>query len=232
MKYSFLILLSFNCFASNWMNHDVIKANGVAAYQLEKECPGKCYDIGSNPSKVYSEVDVEVDDLNKPVYDKKSYEACSDEQDCSLKTRSKVCETDYSASYKTEDLIVFCMKLTGYEKKTEKQMQIDEVKLAAYQQELSDLQAKAIDDAKMVAALKLMECGKKAIARMLIQNQPKNLSESQIAQINSTYAPIKNLLETGSLITAKQAIQAVNADGVLVKTEDKEALIAEIDKCL
>ena len=75
-----------------------------------------------------------------------------------------------------------------------------------------------------------MEWGKRIIALVLVQNSKKvGLTNSQIAQINGTFAQIKGLLDTGSLNTAKDAITAISPDGVLVTQEDKDIYLAEIN---
>jgi predicted negative regulator of RcsB-dependent stress response len=80
-------------------------------------------------------------------------------------------------------------------------------------------------------AKKAMECGKSAQALMLVRNAAKNLTTEQVKQIVATYAPIKALLDTGSLQSAVEEIGKIQADGVLVTEEDKAAITAHIGQC-
>jgi phage-related tail fiber protein len=90
---------------------------------------------------------------------------------------------------------------------------------------------KAQQDAAMKAALKAMDCGKSAQAAMLVRNAAKNLTTEQVKQIVATYAPIKGLLDTGSLQSAIEEIDKIVSDGVMVTDEDKAAIIAHINQC-
>ena len=91
--------------------------------------------------------------------------------------------------------------------------------------------AKAQDAAAMALVMANMECGKKAVARMTLINSAKSLTEAQVASFVQTYSDIKQLLETGALGTAIQAIGAVTADGTIVTESDKTALIDQINSC-
>lgn len=93
-------------------------------------------------------------------------------------------------------------------------------------------QATAQADADAMALVMAnMECGKKAVARMTLINSTKSFDETQVATFVSTYSDIKQLLETGALGTAIQAIQAVTADGTIVTEADKTALVDQINSC-
>ena len=100
-----------------------------------------------------------------------------------------------------------------------------------YQVEYIDISAEIQQRAAMDHARKAMECGKSAQAAMLVRNAAKNLTTDQVKQIVATYAPIKGLLDTGSLQSAIEEIQKIQADGVLVTQADKEAIIAHINQC-
>ena len=80
-------------------------------------------------------------------------------------------------------------------------------------------------------AMKAQHCGKRVMALMLARNAQKGLSKPQRKQLVQTYKDIKNLLDVGSLDVAKDEIQAVDADGVLVTSADKTALTADLDSC-
>lgn len=224
------------CYAENWLNHSKILSASKEAHSLKSECERisqeKCYDLGDYPSSIYSEIDVEEDDYSKPNYSKSEIQACADAAACDLIHASKTCADPQESSIKNYDLLqVYCSKFLSYDKKLVKSIALDSVKLAAYQ---ADLSAKAILKQKEDAiayAQKVMACGQRVIAYMLVRNQPKVLTTSQVDQMVQTYAPIKSLLETGSLNTAKEKIALVAADGVVVTEADKAALISEIDSC-
>ena len=231
---SYLVLT--NCYAENWLNHSKILSASREAYSLKQDCERisneKCYDLGDYPSSIYSEIDVQEDDYSKPTYSKNEIQSCIDQANCDLIHASKVCADPQESSIKNYDLLqVYCSKFLSYDKKLVKSIALDSVKLAAYQ---ADLAAKAILKQKEDAiayAQKVMACGQRVIAYMLVRNQPKVLTTSQVDQMVQTYAPIKSLLETGSLNTAKEKIALVAADGVVVTEADKAALISEIDSC-
>jgi hypothetical protein len=224
------------CYAENWLNHSKILQASKEAYSLKQDCERisgeKCFDLGEYPSSVYSEIDLEVDDTSKPNYSKNEVQACADSAACDLIHSTKVCSDVQEYSIKNYDLLqVYCSKFLSYDKKLIKSIALDAVKLSAYQAELATKATLQTKEAAISYAQKLMACGNKVVAYMLVRNQPKALTTSQVDSLVQTYAPIKGLLETGSLTTAKEKIAAVVADGVVVTEADKAALIAEIDLC-
>lgn len=237
---NFIILLfllcSLNVKAENWLNHSKILQASKEAHSLKADCERisneKCYDLGNYPSSIFSEIDVEEDDYTKPNYSKSEIQSCASIEECDLIHASKTCADAEESSIKNYDLLqVYCSKFLSYDKKLVKSIALGSVKLAAYN---ADLAAKAIvaqKEAAIAYAQKVMACGQRVIAYMLVRNQPKVLTTAQVDQMVQTYAPIKSLLETGSLNTAKEKIALVSADGTIVTEADKEALISEIDSC-
>jgi len=200
MKYLIITLLLFTqvAHAENWLNDSKILASSKEAHSLKSDCERisneKCYELGSYPSSVYSRALIEVDDLNKPIYENEV--------------------------------------LIGYEKKSENTITLDSQKLQDYQaQEVIKAQL-GQKEAGLQTALRKIDCGKRVIALMVIRNVPKALSPAQIAQMNTVYAPIKGLLETASLVTAKEFILATTADGTLITEADKTDLANETQKCI
>jgi hypothetical protein len=100
--------------------------------------------------------------------------------------------------------------------------------------ELKDAEEKknALLEDSIRQAKKLRDCGGRVMDVLLVRNSTKGLTTAQVKQIVATYAPVKALLETGSLNSAKEEILAVSADGLLITEEDKTALIAEINSCI
>ena len=92
--------------------------------------------------------------------------------------------------------------------------------------------AKDSEEANIQAVKKKMECGRSAIALMVIRNVPKNLTRAQKKTMKETYRDTKEFLELGALQEAKEELEASTPDGVIVTDADKVAIIAKIDECL
>lgn len=232
-----LVTIFSNSYAENWLNHSKIKSGSVEAYSLKTDCEKvsgeKCYDIGSYPSSVYSETDIEVDDYSKPTYSKIDVTSCLDEADCSAKFLAKVCsQIDYNKIKNLDLLQVYCVKLAGYEKKYEKTITLDSQKLSAWQSQEAVKASERAREMAIQTALARVECGKRVIGLLIVRNSTKSLTTAQVGQINSIYSPIKGLIDTGSLVTAKEQMQAITPDGSLITQGDKDDLLAEITKCL
>lgn len=239
MKYLILTLVLFSnfAFAENWLNHTKILNASKEAFSLKSDCERisgeRCFDIGDLPSSVFSEVDEEVDDTSKPIYSKSEMVSCVSEANCDLIFLTKVCTDSTEQLIKNYDLLeVYCSKWVGYEKKLQKTIAQDASKLAAFQAQKAIEEAARQKEASIQVALKRIECGKRVIGLLIVRNSVKVLTTAQVGQINTTYSPIKSLIETGSLVTAKEYMQAITPDGVLITEADKSDLVAEINKCL
>lgn len=232
-----LILFSNLVHAENWLNHSKIKSGSVEAYSLKSDCERisgeECFDLGDNPSSVFSEVDVEVDDTSKPLYSKSEIQSCASIGECDQIHSSKTCSNELETSIKNYELLeVYCSRFLGYEKKLEKTIQLDSQKLSAWQSQEANKATERAREMAIQTALKRIECGKRVIGLLVVRNASKTLTTAQIGQINTVYAPIKGLIDTGSLVTAKEQMQAITPDGLLITTEDKNDLIQEITKCI
>ena len=237
-----ILLLSLAIFtvtthAENWLNHSKIKSGSVEAFSLKSDCERisgeKCFDIGEYPSSVYSEVDVEVDDYSKPNYLKADTQSCLSESDCSAKFLALVCsQNDYEKIKNLDLLQVYCSKFVGYDKKLEKSIALDSAKVSALNAQKAIEAQAATKEAGIQFALKRIECGKRVIGLLVLRNSTKTLTTANVAQINTVYAPIKGLIDTGSLITAKEQMELITPDGTLITQEDKNELVQEINKCL
>jgi uncharacterized ubiquitin-like protein YukD len=230
-------IFSIQAHAENWLNHSKVKSGSIEAYSLKSDCERisneTCYDLGSYPSSVYSEVDSNIDDFNKPVYSKNEIQSCATNEICDSIHASKVCSDSLEYSIKNYDLNqVYCSRVIGYETKAIKIIELDSAKLSAYQaQEIFKTQARQKEQV-IQFALKRIECVKRVIGLLVLRNSTKVLTTANIAQINSTYAPIKGLIDTGSLNTAKEQMALIVPDGTLITVDDKNDLISESDKCL
>jgi hypothetical protein len=177
-------------------------------------------------------VDVMIDDTANPIMSKSEAEPCSGQADCQLKLGVKECSDSEETAYIDEGFTeVYCSKITGYPQiaSGSKKLQNNPTKMATYEAQVAA--EKAQSDA-IAQAKQAMACGEDVIALLLVLNVPKGLTTAQIKQVNQTYADIKDLLETGSLVSAREEIQAVTPDGTLVTEADKIALTAKIDECL
>lgn len=239
MKYLILTLLLFTkiSFAENWLNQTKIKSGSGEAYSLKADCErisGEvCFDLGGNPSSIFSEIDIEVDDNSKPIYSKNEIQPCVSDASCDLIFLTKTCTNPQESLIKNYDLQeVYCSRFLSYEKKLQKSIALDSQKLSAWQtQEVVKNQA-GQKEAGVQVAIRKIDCGKRVIALLVLRNAPKGLTTAQVAQLNSVYAPIKGLLETASLVTAKQYIEATVADGVIITEADKVDLANETQKCI
>lgn len=222
MKLFLILFFSFTAMASNWMPVSKIESQSIQAFQLESECKKsgeQCLDIGDEPAMLSSGF-ISLENDWGPESEE---EACEGESECQIALASKVCpgalQKFISANYSK----VYCIELLG--KKSVK----DLVGFSGYK---AGLAAKAQIEAGIQMAQKLRVCGERVMALMLVRNQPKGLSSAQVKQLVQGYSEIKSLLESGSLVSAKEEIQAVVADGILVTEADKAALSQELDKCL
>lgn len=232
-----LTVLSLSAQAENWLNHSKIKSGSVEAFSLKSDCERvsneKCFDLGNYPSSVYSEVDESVDDYTKPNYSKSEVETCTANENCDTKFLEKVCTDSTESKIKNYDLLeVYCSKFIGYQKKLQKTIGVDSVKLSAFNSQKALALIASQKEAGIQGALRRIECGKRVVALLVLRNSQKGLTTSNIAQINTVYAPINGLIDTGSLATAKEQMLLISPDGTLITEDDKNDLVAEITKCL
>lgn len=217
-----VFLISFSALASNWIPVSKITQGSKIAYQLESECQKtgeQCLDVGDSPDHVSLGFITTEDKFLKS-----QEEACLDEVDCESKFQALTCENFEQTKIKNLNLLeVYCVQPDG------KKLVIDSAAIASYQAQQI---AQAEQSVALAYAKKLRECGEGVMDLLLVRNSTKNLTKGQIKQMVSSFASIKGLLETGSLNSAKEEIEAVTPDGTLVTAEDKNALISAINACL
>lgn len=234
------------------------KINGqdanVAVYMKRSKCEAafseKCHKIPFGYSPEYHElVDEMVDDDTKPIYEAKSnVVTCSAvlddpatteidetktlEEDCMEKEAAHICDlaNKYYTVRVADNSEVYCTRFIGFEQKASGNKIVAEnaAKKSAF--EASEVVRKAKESA-IAMATKAINCGKRVIAMLVVQNASKGLDTTQIKAMNASYSTIKDLLETGSLTSAREEILAATADGVLVTETDKTVLVAELDLC-
>ena len=234
MKYLVLLFLflSTPVLANYIKQSDVGVCGPVKVFLTARDCGSNCIKINRDYHCKYSTMaDHMVNDEARPNWATRSMvETCADEDDCKLKAKKKECLDGRWPIYNAEFTEVWCNKILSYEQKPSGSKIIvnDEAKKATHKAEVA---AKKADQAAMAIASKALSCGKKVISRMLLQNKPKSLSKAQVRNLVKTYADIKNLLETGSLESARDDILAVAVNEPIVTQADKDALVAELDSC-
>lgn len=238
MKYLLLIivLFSINSFAGFVAESKINQCDRID-YTSPSTCQESesesCYQVPNDSGEcgIFKLQDILIDDLSNPIWGSRSMvEPCIDENDCKARHEAKVCTDGRSSFYSIDDLEVWCNKIVGYQKiVTGKEMVVDQT--LKFQKDAEKAVAQAIANARsQVKALR--ECLAGVIDLLIIRNSTKNLTVEQVDQMVQTYQPIMALLQAVSGVTAKEKIQEVSADGVLVTENDKIALTQEIDKCL
>lgn len=233
MKFLILFLISFNLYA-NYIPESQVESCGPKTVWLKsKKCGDNCIKINKNYNCNYSELaDEMINDIEKPIWAIRSMvEVCSGQLDCEQKVSDKACIDGRHALTNAEFTETWCNKITGYQQKLSGRKIIVEnaTKKAAY--DLAKTSSEAMESA-INQAYKAIDHGKRIIALIVVRNASKGLKKNQIRQMNSTYAEIKGLLETGSLETAKEQIESITPDGTIVTDADKTALVSEINKFL
>lgn len=234
MKLIILMIASLMCataMADFALRSEVINGDVKRVY-TKKPKKGDYIKIPSGYNSKYHVIkDEMIDDMSKPQWATRSMvEACADEADCKAKALTKECVDGRSSFYNAEYSELWCNKIDGYAKKKSGQKIVaeDVVKKETYQNTAT---TKKTDEMYMEMAGKAIDCGKRVISRMLLQNKPKNLKKAQIRNLVKTYKDIKDLLDTGSLESAREDILAVAINEPIVTQADKDALILELDTC-
>lgn len=234
-----LSFLSFTTFAGNFVSPQIVDAVKPQAYELEAECERveqeHCVDIANNPVKIYESYINPEDDLNKPIYEAPSnVTPCASAIACS-DLLPNLCASTHMAVYKALEngFEAYCTKISGYQKKDVKRIRISAAKDALWQAEKLILAQKAAFAAADAQAQKAMDCGKSTQRLLLIRNAQKSpaLTTTQIKALVALSAPMKSLLDTGSLNSAQEEIASFVADGVVITEADKTALIQHINGC-
>lgn len=253
MKILILLFIFTASASAGWVKQSEITGAGAKNVYLKKKyCGSDCVKIPTGYNKNYYDLEDEyIDDPQKPIWATRSMiESCSGEDACKALALSKMqktpvdcvaddtrldCQsqkcTDYRTSfYNAEYSEVWCNKISGFEKKLSGRKILSRNESKKTQFETTEA-AKKADEMAMAAASKALDCGKKVISRMLLQNKPKSLSKAQVRNLVKTYKDIKNLLDTGSLESAREDILAVTLNPPIVTQADKDALVAELDAC-
>jgi hypothetical protein len=234
-----LLIISNMAMAGSWLpisKYDGNTHKGIKIFLSQKKCQKhfseKCVEMPFKYNPSYHKLKDElIDDFSNPEWGTRSMvEPCSGESDCREKATSKSCAGNRKPYYNAEYSETCCNEILSYAKKPSGRKIVveDEAKKTSYE---AIEAAKKMDKMAMAIASKALDCGKKVISRMLLQNKPKNLKKAQVRNLVKTYKDIKNLLDTGSLESAREDILAVAINEPIVTQADKDALVAELDKC-
>jgi len=163
MKYVFLFLFSFNCFAGGYMSESQMvrtDKNSLSQHFGNKlDCDKKYNDCKDYPDSynwnTFSKQNTQVDDFSKPNYSKSEIDICSGETDCREKLDLKNCtdtmENKYINQVYTE---IYCSKFISYDQMTVLKIRLDTTKKAAWDAEKlaiknkEDLRKTKISDTK------------------------------------------------------------------------------------
>ena len=239
MKYLItILLLTFsNAQAANWF--PVGKEGAATVYTKKAKCETAegqtCFDITNKDRRYHDVQTVQVDDESKPIW-KASYNtgACDNPTDCGNEiSEADACDEGDQYQYKKNSLLpgytYYCTKLLGYE-------QIDVVKLVENPtlkaQVLAADNAKAQAQAAENAVYNHMAFGKKIKARIAVINLTRGLSEAQVKTFVDNFESINRLLDAGAIQTARSSISGLVPDGSLLRQQDKDLILAEIDAFL
>lgn len=232
MKYLILFLITFTA-SANYVKQAELSTDSISkVWVKQSDCGQGCISIPFGYNKNFHKmIDEEIDDVTSPINSKNDIEACADQAACETALALKVCtdsnETAYIDALFTE---LYCSKVTGYNQKLSgRKIVVEDAALkTSFESQKTQDQAK---EAAIQMAQKAMKCGQRVIAAMLIRNQPKGLTKPQVRNLVKTYSDIKDLLETGSLDSAREDIAAVVVNAPIVTQADKDALVAELDAC-
>jgi len=229
------------------------KAGAKTTYTKKELCESvegqECFEISSIAPAINDVIDVQVDDVTKPVYSAKvKVLACTDKADCYLKIEpvctgtgpARIClgycqaspnpqPNSYMPIVAADFSQVYCTSVTGYQQKWVKQLQENATKKSA--RDAANV-AKASLEASIAQGAKDMAFGKRMIALMAAVVKAKNLNLADTKLTLADLADARALLDVGSIDKAKLEITAYVPDGVRVIVADKTAILAEINKYL
>ena len=97
--------------------------------------------------------------------------------------------------------------------------------------EQKDISAELAEQALEQAIQQKINCGESAVKYIAKNNVKKQLTKAQRKQMIKTYADILDQLKAGAVDIAKEDIQSVQADGIIVTDEDKTSIINFLTEC-
>ena len=233
MKFLILnIFLMFSAFGDYALLSEVESGNVTKSF-TSKPTTGEYVSIPTGYNSSYHRTADQMKN-GEPNYEAASnIVSCTDSSDCGEKLAVHVCnaETKHYALINAENTSVYCTKVASYNQipTGKKIVVIDESLKASYD---ASMLVKSSLEAGIQQAMKVMACGKRAMALMGVRNVPKSPTAEQINLVVSTFLDIKNLLEAGSYDTSREKILAVDLTGTIMNESDRSAMIAELDSCM
>ena len=97
--------------------------------------------------------------------------------------------------------------------------------------EQKDISAELAEQALEQAIEQKIKCGESAVKYIAKNNVKKQLTKAQRKQMIKSYADILDQLKAGAVDLAKEDIQAVSADGIIVTEQDKTDIVNFITEC-
>ena len=97
--------------------------------------------------------------------------------------------------------------------------------------EQKDISAELAEQALEQAIQQKINCGESTVKYIAKNNVKKQLTKAQRKQMIKTYADILDQLKAGAVDIAKEDIQSVQADGIIVTDEDKTSIINFLTEC-
>lgn len=248
MKFLSLIFITFLTLTAkaNWVKEQEILNKDIKSVYLRKKfCPGVCYRIPNKTNASYLElVDIMENDLTKPVMSKTDVVQCvaieddpatteidetkSLEDDCQEKLAALDCLNKGEAIRAADNSEVYCSMLLRYEQKPSgmKKVRIDETLKTQY--ETAKASQKAQEQA-VEGQLEDMAFGKRLYASVQLLNKGKGLTKAQRRTLRQNLKTMRDDLMDGNICDVRSDLEALAADGTLIREADKTAFLAKID---
>lgn len=230
MKYFLLMIFSFQSWAgfiSGSKINDCSRVDYISPNLCQEKEGEQCFKVPNDSGEcgIFKIVDILQDDLSNPVWATRSMvEPCSDETDCKARHEAKQCVDGRTSYYSIDDLQVWCNKIIGYNKiVTGKEIQIDE---ALKTQKDAQKAAKTQIEAVIAQGEKARKDCQRVLDLIGGFNLLSGASQGNIDSMVETFALAKQHLQDGRPGRAKEAIQAIPVDGVIV-TEQMKGLALE-----
>lgn len=211
MTYIILFLISSNVFA-NFLDKNKVGVceNGLPVYTNFKE----------GTIKIPNDYNCAYHVLQPDAVIKEDVETCTDENNCQEILSTKNCSTSGAQRYYSlEPNEVYCSYFSP-----EKVVENNTLKTAY-------IEAKTAKAAKEVAInqqVNYMSEGKRIYAAIMLINKAR-LTREQRKQMRSDLSEIRSDLFDGDLCGAREGVAAIQPDGTLITTEDKDAVLLMID---
>lgn len=105
---------------------------------------------------------------------------------------------------------------------------LDEMGFLTLEDDSDAIAAKELES-EIELRVKRIAFGQRLIAIMSIRNDAKSLTAQQIVDLVAQFADINTAWLNGSIATSRALVDAITPDGTLITTDDKTAILAEID---